>query len=64
MENEEALKIYTRAYKTHFARMKTTTAKKMTKEEFLDWAAEANEKLEKVRSGELTLSYFQDWLKK
>ena len=63
VENEEALKIYTRAYKTHFARTKSTKKKRMTPEEFSAWCDEAKEKLEQARRGEIELDEFQKWLK-
>jgi len=58
---DEALKIYTRAYKTHFAR---TRKKKMTQEDFSNWCTDAKENLNKVRAGTLDISTFQEWLKK
>lgn len=61
MNNEECLKIYNRAYKTHFARFKKG---KMTRIEFDKWCIEAKKKLIKVRAGKLELSTFQEWLKK
>lgn len=60
-KNEEpALKIYDRAYKTHYARYMKG---KMTWPEFESWASEAKEKLAQVRSGDLDISDFQQWLK-
>lgn len=61
MEEDEALKIYNRSYKTHFARVKST---KMSEKEFENWYKEAKAKLEKVRAGELSISDFQVWAKK
>lgn len=61
LEEDEALKIYTRAYKTHFARVRK---KKMTQEDFSDWCSNAKKNLNKVRQGELAISTFQEWLKK
>lgn len=61
MENEEELKIYNRAYKTHYARRRNG---KMNQREFEIWTHEAKEQLEKVRSGELDISTFREWLKK
>ena len=61
LEEDEALKIYTRAYKTHFARVRK---KKMTPEDFSDWCSNAKKNLNKVRQGELAISAFQEWLKK
>lgn len=61
MEEDEALKIYTRAYKTHFARVKKGT---MGKAAFTEWCKEAKGKLEHVRSGLLDMAAFQEWLKR
>ena len=61
MKNDEPLKIYNRAYKTHYARTKKGT---MTKTDFVQWADEAKLKLEKVRVGELDIASFQEWLRK
>lgn len=61
MGEEEALKIYTRAYKTHFARTKKG---KMDKDTFSEWCNEAKQKLEQARAGELDIASFQEWLKK
>lgn len=61
VEQDEALKIYTRAYKTHHARVRK---KKMSQDNFSIWCAEAKANLEKTRNGELDISTFQEWLKK
>lgn len=61
LAEDEALKLYTRAYKTHFARVRK---KKMTQEDFSDWCSNAKGNLNKVRRGELAISTFQEWLKK
>ena len=61
LEQDEALKIYNRAYKTHYARL---NHKKVTYEEHNMWVNEAKIKLEKTRNGELDISQFQQWLKK
>jgi len=58
---EEPLKIYTRAYKTHFARFKKGT---ITREELTEWRLEGKKKLEQVRNGNLDISDFAQWLKK
>lgn len=60
MEEDNALKIYTRAYKTHFARVKKGT---MEKNAFAEWCKDAKEKLKQVRAGQLDLAVFQKWLK-
>ena len=59
-ENPE-FKLYNRAYKTHFARIKYN---RMTKEEFQEWAEEAREKRDKVSAGKMSLEKYQEWLKK
>lgn len=61
IESEEELKIYNRAYKTHYARFRNG---KMKRCEFELWTKEAKEQLENVRSGELDISIFREWLKK
>lgn len=61
LENDEALKIYNRAYKTHYARVKKGT---MGNEDFRLWYDEAKSKLAEVRNGNLNISDFQTWLKK
>ena len=61
VDQDEALKIYTRAYKTHHARVRK---KKLSQEDFSIWCDEAKVNLEKARIGELDISTFQEWLKK
>lgn len=61
LKEDEALKIYTRAYKTHFARVRK---KKMAQEDFSNWCTDAKKKLNEVRSGTLDIAAFQEWLKK
>lgn len=61
LEDDEPLKIYNRAYKTHFARVKKGT---MSKDAFRLWYDEAKSKLAEVRNGNLDISDFQTWLKK
>lgn len=61
LEDDEPLKIYNRAYKTHFARVKKGT---MSKDAFRLWYDEAKSKLAEVRKGNLDISDFQTWLKK
>lgn len=61
LEEDEALKIYTRAYKTHSARVRK---KKMTEEDLENWRINAKKKLNEVRSGTLDIAAFQEWLKK
>lgn len=60
MEQDEALKIYTRAYKTHHARFRKG---KMSLNEFGTWCKEAKANLIKARNEELDISVFQEWLK-
>lgn len=61
MESDEALLIYNRAYKTHYARVRKGT---MSKEDFELWYSEAKERMERARAGELDIAQFQEWLKK
>lgn len=61
MDEDEALKIYNRAYKTHFARRKNGI---LSQNGFQEWCKAAKSKLDKVRDGELDIKEFQDWLKK
>lgn len=61
VDQDEALKIYTRAYKTHHARVRKNI---MSQEAFRIWRSEAKANLEKTRNGELDISAFQEWLKK
>lgn len=60
LKEDEALNIYTRAYKTHHARVKK---EKMSQSDFTEWCDEAKTKLEKARTGELDIADFQKWLK-
>jgi len=61
LEQDNALKIYNRAYKTHFARVKKGT---MNRNDFKSWHTTSKDKLEQVRKGELDIASFQEWLKK
>ncbi len=60
LKSERPLEIYNRAYKTHYARRKTG---KMKECEFMIWAKEAKNNLDKVRAGKLDISEFEKWLK-
>ncbi|QRN84860.1 hypothetical protein JR334_07720 [Clostridia bacterium] len=60
LEADQPLKSYSRAYKTHYARIKSG---KLTKPGFFEWQQEAKEKLEQVRSGEYDLEDYKKWLK-
>ena len=60
LENDEALRIYNRAYKTHHARIRSG---KMKENHFSLWRMEAKEMLERVRAGELELGDFKKWVK-
>lgn len=60
MEKDEALKIYTRAYRTHFARVRN---QKMSQTDFQIWCEEAKKKLEQARAGQLDIDSFQKWTK-
>jgi len=55
LEENPEYKIYSRAYKSHFARIKY---KRMTKEEFKVWAEQAREMRDKVTRGELDLTSY------
>lgn len=59
MNSEEALKIYNRAYRTRHARIKNGI---ITEDEFRNWQKTARNKLNMVRSGDLSLGDFEDWL--
>lgn len=61
IKEDEALRIYNRAYKTHHARVQK---KNMGKNDFQQWSKEAKAKLKQVRAGKLDISSFQEWLKK
>lgn len=52
---------YSRAYKTHFARIKS---KRLTKEYFQEWAEEARGLRDKVSAGAMTLEEYVEWLKR
>lgn len=60
LDEDYPLKIYNRAYKTHYARKVNGL---MTPEQFEVWRDEAKEKLEVVRSGQLDLVEYESWLK-
>lgn len=53
-------KAYSRAYKTHFARIKYG---KITKEEFTICSEKAREMRDKTLAGEISLTNFGQWLK-
>ncbi len=53
-------KAYSRAYKTHFARIKY---RKITKEEFTIWSEMARRMRDKTLAGEMSLVDFEQWLK-
>lgn len=61
LKEDNVLKIYNRAYKTHFARFKNDI---ITREQLDDWRIKAKEKLEQARAGVLDASEFEKWLKK
>ena len=61
LEEDYPLKIYSRAYKTHYARVKKG---KMTQAEFNTWYLEAKDKLELARAGNLDIAEYEKWLKK
>jgi len=59
-EDNLALKLYNRAYKTHFARIKY---RKITREEFQKWAKTARKFRDEVMRGERALEDFEKWCK-
>ena len=61
LEEDLPLKFYDRAYKTHYARIKSG---RMTQQEFFHWHQEAKEKLEMVRGNSYDFEEFKKWLKK
>ena len=61
LEENPEYKIYSRAYKSHFARIKF---KKMTKEEFKIWAEQARNMRDMVTRGKLDLAGFEEWAKR
>ena len=54
-----AMKAYMKVYKTRNSRMR---AKRMTKEEFTLWSAEARKERDNCVAGRITLEQFQQWL--
>lgn len=56
-----AMALYRKAYKTHFARIRSGT---MTREQFEAWKDEATDKRQKVESGILDMDEYATWLKK
>lgn len=63
LETDYPLKIYKRAYNTHFAR-KQRVSGAMKHDQFDIWVTEAKERLEKVRAGGMAIQDFEKWLKK
>ena len=66
VQKDEWLQAYTRAYKTHYARM--TKPRKntlnMTREAFEEWQKEAKKRLELARQGQISPDDYKEWLKK
>ena len=58
LREDPVQRVYSRAYKTRFARIKYKT---MTREEFQAWSVEAREKRDAVLRGEMALEDFQAW---
>ena len=56
-----AMALYRKAYKTHFARIRSGT---MTREQFDAWKDEATAKRQQVESGVLDMDEYATWLKK
>lgn len=61
LENDLAFKLYNTAYKRHYAQYSKNN---MTKQEFLTWQYEANEKLDLTNANELDIAIFEKWLNK
>jgi len=57
---DSAIALYRKAYKTHFARIRT---EKMTKDDFQDWKKVASEKRKLVENGTLDFDESTKWLK-
>jgi len=58
LREDPVQRVYSRAYKTRFARIKYKT---MTREEFQAWSTEAREKRDAVLRGEMALEDFEAW---
>jgi hypothetical protein len=56
-----AMALYRKAYKTHFARIRTG---KMTKEQFENWKDEATAKRQFTETGDMDIDEYASWLKK
>ena len=56
-----AMALYRKAYKTHFARIRSGN---MTREQFEEWKTEATAKRIDVENGKLDLDEYASWLKK
>jgi len=61
IKNDPALEMYTRARKTHHARINKVCD--YTKEKYDNWLSVARSKLEKVREGKLDIDEYEKWLK-
>ncbi len=61
VKSDEALKLYNRAYKTQYSRIKNGT---ITKAQFIEWKKSAKEKLDEVRNKNFDIGKFAEWLKK
>ena len=59
MDEDHILKVYNRAYKTIYARVKRGV---LTADEFNRWKAEARHMLDQTRAGEVKESVFEAWL--
>jgi len=58
MREDPVQRVYSRAYKTRFARIKYKT---MTREDFQEWSVEARKRRDKVLRGEMALEEFKAW---
>jgi hypothetical protein len=60
VEENPEYKIYNRAYKSHFARIKH---KRMTKEQFKTWGEQAREFRDMVTNEKMSLDEYERWCK-
>ena len=60
LEENPEYKVYNRAYKSHFARIKY---KRMTKEQFKTWGEQAREFRDMVTDGKMRLDEYERWCK-
>ncbi|MDD4169584.1 MAG: DUF6076 domain-containing protein [Desulfotomaculaceae bacterium] len=63
ISNDPILDAYNRAYKTVNARIRAKGKKRITKEDFYIWKADAEAKIEEAKQGKITVDEFKKWLK-